>query len=299
MPKKPNFFIVGAPKSGTTSLAEWLGEHPYAFVPNTKEPDYFYPNGLFSTLSAYEALFEEVGSHHIAVGEGSWRYMLSGKALQAAEFYTAHSARYIMILRNPVDMCESLHAQRLYSLNEDIEDFESAWHAQFHRCCHLESLPATWYSPETNLYGEICKIGKHVSRVQQFVPSERLLILFLEDLKENPRREWLKLLAFLGLPDDERKNFESRNSRKRWRSRLLARCWVALYRIRRATGLPSLRIGKQLSAINRQRTRSKTGIRKEFRQELEDYFAEDIELLETITSRDLSHWRSTARSNSS
>lgn len=59
--KKPNLFILGAPKCGTTSLANWLGEHPRVFMSPMKEPYYFNKDHSYSrveNLKSYENLFE-------------------------------------------------------------------------------------------------------------------------------------------------------------------------------------------------------------------------------------------------
>jgi hypothetical protein len=73
VPPKPNFFIVGAPKCGTTALYEYLRGHPSIFMPKYKEPHFFaqdlgtYP--LIKTADAYAALFAEAEPRHTAVGE--------------------------------------------------------------------------------------------------------------------------------------------------------------------------------------------------------------------------------------
>jgi hypothetical protein len=70
---KPNFFIVGAPKCGTTALYEYLRPHPNIFMPKVKEPHFFakdlgtYP--FIKTLEDYTRLFAAAGSRHLRVGE--------------------------------------------------------------------------------------------------------------------------------------------------------------------------------------------------------------------------------------
>ena len=75
MLRKPNLFILGAPKCGTTSLWAWLSTHPNIFSPTEKELHFFNTDddrrGV-TTLEEYEALFRDVRKEHIAIGEGSW-----------------------------------------------------------------------------------------------------------------------------------------------------------------------------------------------------------------------------------
>ena len=66
---KPNFFFVGAPKCGTTSIAYYLSQHPNIFISNPKEPHFFeeeIPRGIKS-LKAYESLFSNAKNHHKVV----------------------------------------------------------------------------------------------------------------------------------------------------------------------------------------------------------------------------------------
>ena len=79
--KKPNFFIIGAPKCGTTSLASWVSEHPSVYMSPLKEPDYFHANEKIGSLKEYEQLFEGAGPEHITVGEASVRYLYSQVAV--------------------------------------------------------------------------------------------------------------------------------------------------------------------------------------------------------------------------
>lgn len=126
--KKPNFFIIGAPKCGTTSLAAWLAEHPQIFMSPIKEPQFFNKDVGFpmKSLQAYEKLFKDASSGHIAVGEATVLYLYSKVAVRNILDYNP-DAKFIVCLRNPVDMAYSLHEQWFFNGIEDIEDFKEAW----------------------------------------------------------------------------------------------------------------------------------------------------------------------------
>jgi hypothetical protein len=78
--KTPNFFILGAPKCGTTSLAAWLAAHPAVYMSPLKEPAYFAADLKVDRPGPqeYRALFSAAGDIHLAVGEASTCYLHVG-----------------------------------------------------------------------------------------------------------------------------------------------------------------------------------------------------------------------------
>ena len=85
MMRKPDFFIVGAPKCGTTALYEYLRPHPNVFMSTVKEPHFFakdlgsYPH--IKTDEEYAALFAGANEQHLRVGEASVYYLRSAVAI--------------------------------------------------------------------------------------------------------------------------------------------------------------------------------------------------------------------------
>ena len=130
---KPNFFIIGAPKCGTTALSEYLREHPNIYMCTPKEPHYFdYDFEQYrevETLDEYLGLFEAATTEHIAIGEASACYLYSSVALEDI-YQFAPQAKIIVMLRNPVDLAYSYHSQLLYASDENVPDFEQAWRLQ-------------------------------------------------------------------------------------------------------------------------------------------------------------------------
>lgn len=131
---RPNFFIVGAPKCGTTSLYEYLRSHPQVFMPEKKEPEHFsddldWRNVMLRHRVAdrddYLSLFDPAPAHAAAVGEASTWYLFSEAAAGAIHDFNPE-ARIIIMLRDPVKMMYSLHGQFLKDCNEVIEDFAQA-----------------------------------------------------------------------------------------------------------------------------------------------------------------------------
>jgi len=144
--KAPNFFLIGAPKCGTTSLASWLSEHQHIFMCEPKEP-YFFSTDIQAirsaeTLDEYLGLFSKVGETHLAVGEASTTYLRSCVAVpNILEFQP--TAKFIVCLRNPIDMVESVHAQLYQGGRESEADLSRAWSLQGNdrlENIHLEDL---------------------------------------------------------------------------------------------------------------------------------------------------------------
>jgi len=299
--KQPNFFIIGAPKCGTTSLAAWLAEHPNVYMSPIKEPFFFSEDIKYrwcTDWNTYQKLFEAATSEELAIGEASTFYLFSRVAVPTIE-KKIPNARYIVMVRNPVDMVYSLHEQQLRSLNENIEDFRTAWQLAAERRLG-RNVPPGCKDPVLLDYPSWCRLGSQLERLFTLVPRERVLILVLDDLKENARREYLRVLDFLGVPDDGRTEFPVYNPARQWRSRRVAGAVRALAkgvaRMKYVRGwLPrrSLGLVRRLEKWNT-RYRPRPPMPSDLRAELEAYFEEEVQKLEQLLGRAFPHWRSEA-----
>jgi hypothetical protein len=291
--RKPNFFIIGAPKCGTTSLASWLAEHPQVFFSPVKEPSFFnfdFGKRFFRTLSEYEKCFYESKDEHIAIGEGSAWYLYSRTAVPAIIKYTKFP-RFIVMIRNPVDMVCSLHEQELFTGYETENDFNCAWSLQEIRL-YGDQIPKTCVDPQVLFYGDRCKIGLQIKRLLKIVPREQILFLNLDQIKQDPRNEYIKTLNFLELKDDGRKHFPVFNSAKK---RTFPILWYSINRLNTildGVGVPHIRLG--FTSFIDYRTRKehhRSPISGEMKDCLRNYFKEDIILLESLTGLDLTNWK--------
>ena len=124
--KLPNFFIVGAPRAGTTALYHYLSQHPDVFLPRVKEPHYFGSDLEFAvprmTFDEYRNLYQGVTNEKV-VGDGSVMYLMSQTAAKEIK-KICPEAKIIIMLRHPVDLLVSLHQKMLLTGNETIDDFE-------------------------------------------------------------------------------------------------------------------------------------------------------------------------------
>lgn len=295
--KKPNFFIVGAPKCGTTAVSEYLKTHPNIFISDIKEPHFFaqdfwqFRPYYTTTEAAYLALFAPATAQHTAVGEASVWYLYSSVALQNIYQFDPH-AKIIVMLRNPVDMIYSQHSQYCFSMVEDELDFEKAWHLQAARQ-QGQQLPAaartTDRSAELFQYGQIGKLGQQMERLLNIFPESQLKVILYDDFKQDTRAVYQQLLAFLNVADDGRTDFNIINQNKVKKARWLAALSLKLKQVGKKVGIQNTGI---LQAIERRNVKQviRQPMSPAMQQQLIAYFADDVQLLARLINRDLSPW---------
>ncbi|MCG5525277.1 sulfotransferase [Ectothiorhodospira haloalkaliphila] len=280
--RQPNFFILGAPKCGTTSLARWLADHPQVYMSPVKEPHYYstdLANRTIRSQKRYEALFRAARYEHRAIGEASTWYLFSKDAIPAIE--NAHpEARYIVMTRDPVGMAHSLYHHNCRVLHEDQPTFEAAWCLQADRAVG-QSLPRFCTEPSFLQYKAACSLGSLLDRLYAQVPDSRVLHVPLEWVRSDPAAQYRRILAFLGLDDDERKAFPVANEARGHRSPLAQRILRLGGRVRIALGFNR---GLGLAKLN-ERARQKPILSREFQLELEQTFEEERSRLNRFIER--------------
>jgi len=304
---RPGFFIVGAPKCGTTALSEYLRAHPSVFMSTPKEPhffcsdfDYYFRPGR-ATLGDYLHLFDDATPAHLAIGEASVWYLYSQAAVPAILEFDP-GARIVVMVRDPVELVPSLHSQLRYSLDEDEDDVERAWRLQDARE-RGERVPRTCRVPEFLQYRRAAALGAQVERLMSVAPRGQVHVVVFDDLRADPRRVYADALAFLGVPDDGRTEFPRVNANKAHRGGRVARLTQrpprplvkAVAGVKRAAGVERIGVLSRIRQGNRQAV-DRPALRPEFAEELAGYFAEDVAMLAELIGRDLSAWgRSPAR----
>lgn len=296
--RRPDFFIVGAGRSGTTAMCEYLRAHPRVFMPRVKEPRFFADDmpGLMNRVSSpreYLALFEDATEDHLAVGEASPQYLYSRTAIRNIREFDPE-ARLIVMLRNPVDMAHSAHAECLYWFVEDEPDLERAWRLQPERRGGRR-VPTGCTQVTVLLWEDMCRLGQQVERLLGACPRERVRFILFEDFIRDTRRVYEDVLAFLGVPSDGRTSFPrvrtNRRHRIRWLGRLLLNPPRALApAVRFVQRTPGLRgLASLLLRLNTVEV-AREPIGPEFRRELVEFLREDVDKLSRLIGRDLSRW---------
>ncbi len=202
----PNVFLVGAPKCGTTTIAGMLAEHPEVAVSDPKEPCFWSvevgerPPSSINEASIRRYAEKFSGSTGKAVRmDASTSYCWSRTALPLIEKHIGSQCRYIMMVRNPVEMALSLHAEELYACHEDLPGFEDAWTAQADRRAGRR-LPAGVRTPMKLQYKYICSLGSHLEHVRAHAGERLLHVVVLDDLRSDPDRIVRGICDFLEVP---------------------------------------------------------------------------------------------------
>lgn len=303
---RPNFFIVGAPKCGTTALFEYLRSHRQVCLPNAtrKEPHYFADDlaGLrdIGPRENYEELFVSDNSDVKAVGEASVFYLYSQAAIANVIEYEPQ-ARLVVMLRNPIDAAYSMHSQFLFSADEDVADFATAWNLQTQRANGSE-IPTTCREAAMLQYTKLFSLGEQVQRLLNCVPREQVLFIFFDDWVSDTRREYQRVLEFLGVDDDGRTEFPRVNANKQhrwnWLGRLNAHPPAWLRNIVRGSqklfGVENWGVARRVQQTNQQKL-ERAPLSAEMRAEMAAAFESDVALLSEILKRDLLHWLKTEK----
>jgi hypothetical protein len=237
----PNFFIAGAPKSGTTALYHYLDQHPQIYMSPLKEPNYFAPEirlerfserlrpraeegarklraylegpmrekrfgGLVTEWHDYLKLFQQADGQK-AVGEASVCYLWSVEAAARIR-ETVPDARIILILRNPVEVAFSLYLHGLRS---------GAPHCTFREAIQMgleqRGGPIDVMHPFLDL-------GLYSEQVQRFMtsfPEAQMRSYFYDDYEKHPLRMLPDIFRFLDVdpafrPDMSKRYLEGRNA---------------------------------------------------------------------------------------
>jgi hypothetical protein len=296
-PRIPDFFIVGAPKSGTTAMYEYLRRHPDLFLPKTKESRFFgadldirdrFQRTAEEFLSEFDGagLAKRVGSAYV------W-YLYSRTA--AAEIRAfAPDARIIVMLRQPADMLYSLHSENLSNGNEDLQSFEDALDAERQRHSGV-GIPPHAHLPQGLFYSEVPRYAKQLERYFGLFERDRVHVIIYDDFAGDPAGSYRETLRFLQVRDDFVPRFEVVNPNKRLRSEavrhFLARPPELPRRIIRGT-VPA-RVRRALYARAQQlnmTTPARAPLSRVTRGRLNDQFRDEVMRLGNLLHRDLAHW---------
>ncbi|MDC7995362.1 sulfotransferase domain-containing protein [Altibacter sp. HG106] len=294
---KPNLFLLGAPKCGTTSMIYYMSQHPEIFMSPEKEPHYFNTDSghrYYFDLDSYLSLFDEASQEHSYRCEGSVWYLYSEVAVQNILAFHP-DAKFIIMLREPSSMYFSLHQELLYGGSENEASPKTAWDLQALRK-DGKRIPLGCSDPRLLQYGDACSLGAQVKRALNYIPKEQLHLIFIDDLKNDADAAFLKLQAFLGVTPVSLDSYDVVNKKKVRKSYMLSQFLIAATQLKKRLGIKG---GLGLAnAINKKNVAHDVSLTHEDSAEmipmLKAYFQKDVALLEQLSGRDLSHWKSNA-----
>lgn len=300
--RKPDFFIVGAPKCGTTAMDDYLRQHPEVFMALTKESHFFAtdflpPNSRFKNEEDYLALFAGTGTEKV-LGESSVGYLYSNVAAARIKAFNPQ-ARIIIMLRNPVEMIYAYHSELLFQGFEEIANFDAALAVEDKRKLGL-CLPKKRYAARPLLcYRELAKFSPHVKRFFDHFDRRNIHVIIFDEFKGDIARVYRATCAFLGVNPDFQPNFHPNlrviNPNKRMRSQSLSR-YLKNHQ-RQVVRYVKYLVPRSLRRSITQRLwdfnikyEARSAMNPELKKRLSAEFAPDLERLSEMLGLDLTYW---------
>jgi len=303
--RKPNLFIVGAPRCGTTAMHDYLQQHPDIFMSPTKEPNFFGSDlevGFRGRLTPeeYLSLFASARDEK-RIGESSVIYLYSKRAADEIK-ECCGTARIIIMLRNPVDLMHSLHAHFFQWNFESIAEFRSALEAEPARK-QGRRLPPNLIAPvELLWYREMARFTDKVQRYLDVFGRENVHVILLEDIENDAELVYRNTLEFLGVRTDFKLELRVIHANRRARSQLIKKIvldtrlfhWVKTHQTSPFVVSIFDRLRKALVVVKDWNTveAKRSAMDPELRRALTKEFAPEVERLSELIRRDLSRWSS-------
>jgi len=294
----PNFFIVGASKSGTSSLYYYLKQHPKIFMTVPKEP-YFFElegekcdfrgpgdekrrEGYITNIKEYLKLFRNV-SDEIAIGEASTTYLDSPKAPIRIHKYIP-DAKIIIILRNPADRAYAsfLHLRR--EGDEKIENFLQVLKKESERIS--QNWDYIWhYKSRQFTYNKL-------KRYFEIFNKNKIKIYLYEEWKNDNLKVLRDVFKFLGVEDNFIPDLSVKYNVGGIPRNIILNNFLLTSNKMKTILKPlfpkKIRKTIQNKMINLNLIR--TNLKPEFRRKLIDIFRDDIIKVQVLIGRDLSSW---------
>jgi Sulfotransferase domain len=291
---KPNLFIVGAPKSGTTALYTFLKRHPQILMSPIKEPQFFASDvcgdqRCIRTLPEYLKCFELPDKDCNVVGEASTCYLGSKRApLEIHEF--CPGARIIVMLRNPIDVMYAEHSERVLGGTEHITDFKLALDSPEPR--RWRSGPFKGHLVKNLRFREITTFSEQIRHYFGVFGEENVHVVIYDDFAHNPEATYQSVASFLGVVPQWKGDFNIVNANRRARSRavhdFLRHPPAPVKQLARALLSQPIRrtLGDCLRWLNIKRG-ARPVLDKEFQRRLAMEYASEVSQLSGVLDRDL------------
>ena len=287
----PNFFIVGAQKAGTTSLYQYLNQHPQVYMSPRKEPHFF--EGMrseyrrpgrrsvpVSDLAQYQALFAGASDER-AIGEASASYLYSPRAPGLIKS-SVPDAKLIAILRNPADRAYSNFLYCVQVGREPLGSFAEALQAEEART--RDKWGPLWYYKQKGFY------YAQVKRYFDTFGRGQVGVWLYEDLRNDPLGTLREVFRFLDIDE----SFVPDASME-YNPSGVPRVGRLYKGVRTLTARNPALVERVLPARVRGYVKRRILVKPppfppEVRRQLTDSYGEDILRLQELIGRDLSAW---------
>jgi hypothetical protein len=299
----PNFFLIGANKAGTTSLHYYLSQHPDVFMSNPKEPRFFsaeYDRGFEYYRRTY---FRGYGGERV-VGDAATQHLyLPFVAKRIAA--NIHEPRFTVICRNPVDRLVSNYWHRT-SIDLESRSFEEVIDLNLRLLAKGQAFAtereAILYANvfrdrgDAGLIRDFCfyiESGYYAQNIEAYrsiFGTDRIKILFFEDLEANPEEVTNELLDFLGLTPMSLSDARRLNEARSRSAARVVRFFGAMPGIGRIPPRLKTTVKQQISRMLKSHGDTKPPISQAARQQLAAHYRPHNRRLAILTGRSLDHW---------
>jgi hypothetical protein len=293
----PDFYIVGAPRCGTTFMYEYLRQHPQIFMPENKEPNFMcrdldsgsYLDALsfMRDEAAYLRLFAPAPPGCLT-GEASTWYLYSETAAGLIK-QTNPDSHIIIMLRDPVEMLYSLHGRRVYGGSEDLS-FEEALAAEHDRR-NGQRIPRRARNITALFYREVGSYSRQVQRYLETFAADRVRVIIFEEFIKDPAAAYAETLRFLDVDPDFHPQFAVVNASASRRSQRLRQLMLvpAVVRVGKAVIPPRVRprVGPIVDALTSKET-PRPPLDPAVRSLLKAELRPDVQRLDSVLGRDVS-----------
>ena len=297
--KLPNFLVVGAAKSGTSSLHEYLIQHEDIFMPtinkegkSVKEPQFLIKSKVEERLhfgiwnwDEYKFLFENVKQEK-AIGESTVFYLYYYKeAIKNIKLLLGNDVKIIILLRNPVDRAFSAFQHVSKSVKESLS-FEDALNQEEGRLeKDLTLTPMVMYK-DMGLYYNMVKAYK-----EKF---ENVHIILYEDFRDKTDEVLKDVFEFLEVNVKTKINSSIRHNvgGKRWKNQRMKNLFQKdnVFKNIYMKFVPDIIKDKVKVKLVKISTNKVTSMNKKTKEHLESFFKDDINKLSELIGMDLKHW---------
>lgn len=280
----PTFIIVGAPRSGTTSLYNYCAQHPDVFMSPIKEVNYFSSNNHGLTEEDYRQLFEP-GREKLAVGEASPSYLRREDAPRRISSLIPE-CQIIVILRDPV--------------SRFLSDFKYSRRFGFHPNPLESYLPVRTGDeiavPKHFEIGTMREKGFYYRQIRQYrevIDEDKIHIFIYDDLIEDTSKLVGTLFGLLGIsqeftPNIKKKHNKSTESRWSWLARSV-RGGKVEYTVRRL--FSRVTADRVLSGIKNSNSRPSSFVPSETAvRQVRQWYKDEVQQLEEMINRSLDNW---------
>ena len=290
----PNLLIVGAAKSGTTSLHNYLNQHPSVFMCSPKEPHFLInkdigeqriPKGVLS-LEDYKSLFKGASTKKYR-GESSVMYLLFPEfAIKNINKYLSKDVKIIIMLRNPVERAYSgyQHVKR-YNLMESLS-FEKALDQSENRYHNISNMtPASRY----------LELGMYFEQVKKFIEEfDNVHVVLYNDYKNDFSSEMNNVFKFLDLDafkvhTDEKHMVGGWEWKNYWIKSLMMKKNPFKTALKFLLPFKSLR-KSIMENLKKGNTNKIEKINPETEKWLKEYYKSDVKKLSLLLDKDLNNW---------